>query len=135
MIDLSVVFGALIALLMSVAMFKVWPLVKAFLPAGVLAVIQWVARAVVDGVESDLQGVSGVEKRYEAYVRIRKALRPLLDYMELHGYTVDPERIYEAIEAAWRVMNAEQLMSGEKELPQDPGEGEYLEPDAEQEEA
>ena len=132
MIDLSVVVGALIALLMSVMMFKVWPLVKAFLPAGVLVVIQWVARAVVDGVESDLQGVGGAEKREAAYARIRKALRPLLDYMEAHGYTVDPERIYEAIEAAWRTMNAEQLMSGEKELPQDPGEDE--EQDGEQEE-
>lgn len=135
MIDLSVVVGALIALLMSVMMFKVWPLVEAFLPAGVLGVIQWVARAVVDGVESDLQGVDGELKRLEAFRRIKKALSPLLEYMAKHGYTVDPERIYEAIEAAWRTMNAEQLMSGVKELPQDPGEGEYLEPDAEQEEA
>ncbi|MBR5302814.1 MAG: hypothetical protein IKU38_08270 [Clostridia bacterium] len=117
MIDLSVVVGALIALLMSVMMFKVWPLVKAFLPAGVLAVIQWVARPVVDGVESDMAGQMGVAKRAEAFKRIKKALAPLLGYMAKHGYTVDPERIYEAIEAAWRVMNAEQLMSGEKELP------------------
>ena len=124
MIDLSVVFGALIALLLSVMMFKVWPLVKAFLPAGVLAVIQWVARAVVDGVESDLQGEDGAAKRHEAYKRIKRALAPLLEYMQAHGYTVDPERIFEAIEAAWRTMNAEQLMSGEKELPQDPGEDE-----------
>ena len=117
MIDLSVVVGALIALLLSVMMFKVWPMVKAFLPAGVLGVIQWVARVVVDGVESDLKGEGGAAKRNEAYARIRKALRPLFEYMEAHGYTVDPERIYEAIEAAWRTMNAEQLMSGEKELP------------------
>ena len=118
MIDLSIVVGALIALLLSVMMFKVWPLVKAFLPAGVLGVIQWVARAVVDGVETDLAGEGGAAKRYEAYKRIEKALRPLLEYMGAHGYTVDPERIFEAIEAAWRTMNAEQLMSGEKALPQ-----------------
>ena len=119
MIDLSVVFGALIALLLAVMMFKVWPMIQAFLPAGVLAVIQWLARAVVDGVETDLQGEGGAAKRHEAYKRIRKALAPLLDYMEAHGYTVEPERIFEAIEAAWRTMNAEQLMSGEKELPRE----------------
>ena len=133
MIDLSVVFGALIALLLSVMMFKVWPLVKAFLPAGVLAVIQWVARAVVDGVESDLQGEDGAAKRHEAYKRIKRALAPLLEYMQAHGYTVDPERIFEAIEAAWRTMNAEQLMSGEKELPQDPGEDEEQDGEPEEE--
>lgn len=132
MIDLSVVFGALIALLLSVMMFKVWPLVKAFLPAGVLAVIQWVARAVVDGVESDLQGESGAVKREEARERIERALRPLISYMEKRGYTVSAYRIYEAIEAAWRQLNTEQLLTGEKELPQDPGEDE--EPEAEQEE-
>lgn len=117
MIDLSVVVGVLIALLMSVMMFKVWPLVEAFLPAGVLGVIQWAARAVVDGVESDMAGEAGAVKREEAFRRIRKALSPLLAYMEKHGYTVDPKRIYEAIEAAWRAMNTEQLLTGEKELP------------------
>lgn len=124
MIDLSVVFGALIALLMSVMMFKVWPLVKAFLPAGVLAVIQWVARAVVDGVESDLCGENGAVKRGEAFERIEKALAPLLRYMEKHGYTIVPERIYEAIEAAWRQLNTEQLLTGEKELAPDSGDQE-----------
>jgi len=132
MIDLSVVCGALIALLLSVMMFKVWPLVKAFLPPVVIAVIQWIARSVVDGVESDLCGESGAVKREEAFVRIDKALRPLLSYMERRGYTVSAYRIYEAIEAAWRQLNTEQLLTGEKELPQDPGEDE--EQDGEQEE-
>ena len=124
MIDLSVVVGALIALLMSVMMFKVWPLVEAFLPAGVLGVIQWVARAVVDGVESDLCGENGAVKREEAFERIEKALAPLLVYMEKHGYTVSACRIYEAIEAAWRQLNTEQLLTGEKELAQDSGDQE-----------
>lgn len=122
MIDLSVVFGALIALLLAVMMFKVWPMVKAFLPPVVLAVIQWIARSVVDGVESHLCGESGAVKREEAFERIEKALAPLLKYMEKHGYTVSAYRIYEAIEAAWRQLNTEQLLTGEKELPQDTGE-------------
>ena len=124
MIDLSVVFGALIALLLAVMMCKVWPMVKAFLPPVVLAVIQWIARSVVDGVESDLCGESGAVKREEAFERIEKALAPLLRYMEKHGYTVSACRIYEAIEAAWRQLNTEQLLTGEKELAPDPGDQE-----------
>lgn len=127
MIDLSVVVGALIALLMSVMMFKIWPMVKAFLPPVVLAVIQWIARSVVDGVESELQGLGGAVKREEAFKRIERALEPLLGYMEKHGYTVSAERIYEAIEAAWRQLNTEQLLTGEKELARDPGEDEEQE--------
>lgn len=134
MIDLSVVFGALIALLLAVMMFKVWPMIQVFLPPVVLGVIQWIARSVVDGVESDLRGESGAVKREEAFERIERALRPLISYMEKHGYTVKPERIFEAIEAAWRQLNTEQLLTGEKELPQDPGEDEEQEPEAEQEE-
>lgn len=118
MIDLSVMIGAVIAVLLAVVMGKVWPLVKAFLPPAALAVIQWVARAVVDGVESEYAGEDGWRKRERAFARINEALRPMLEYLAAHGYKVDPERIYEAIEAAWRVMNAEQLMTGEKELTQ-----------------
>lgn len=133
MIDLSVVFGALIALLLAVMMFKVWPMIQAFLPPVVIAVIQWIARSVVDGVESDLCGESGAVKREEAFERIDKALRPLLSYMEGRGYTVSAYRIYEAIEAAWRHLNTEQLLTGEKELPQDPGEGEEQDDELEEE--
>lgn len=120
MIDLSVVFGALIALLLAVMMFKVWPMIQAFLPPVVIAVIQWIARSVVDGVESDLRGESGAVKREEAFERIEKAIAPLLSYMENRGYTVSAYRIYEAIEAAWRQLNTEQLLTGEKELTPDP---------------
>ena len=135
MIDLSVVFGALIALLLAVMMFKVWPMIQAFLPPVVIAVIQWIARSVVDGVESELQGADGAVKREEAFKRIERALEPLLGYMQARGYTVSAGRIYEAIETAWRQLNTEQLLTGEKELAPDPGEGECLEPDTEQEEA
>lgn len=124
MIDLSVVFGALIALLLAVMMFKVWPMVKAFLPPVVLAIIQWIARAVVDGVERDYAGKDGAVKRQAAFERIERALAPLLAYMKQHGYTIVPERIYEAIEAAWRVMNTGQLLTGEKELAPDSGDQE-----------
>lgn len=133
MIDLSVVMGTVIAALLAVIVFKVWPMVRAFLPPVVLAIIQWIARAVVDGVESDYAGYEGEAKRQAAFHRIESALRPLLEYMKKHGYTISPERIYEAIEAAWRVMNTEQLLTGEKELPReepeeepdDKGETEY----------
>lgn len=124
MIDLSVVFGALIALLLAVMMFKVWPMIQAFLPPVVIAVIQWIARSVVDGVESELQGADGAVKREEAFKRIERALEPLLGYMQARGYTVSAERIYEAIEAAWRQLNTEQLLTGEKKLAPDPGEDE-----------
>lgn len=129
MIDLSVFVGTVIAALLAVIVFKLWPMVKAFLPPVVLAIIQWIARAVVDGVESDYAGCEGAEKRQAAFCRIEAALRPLLEYMKKHGYTISPERIYEAIEAAWRVMNTEQLLTGEKELrreeePEDEGETE-----------
>lgn len=134
MIDLSVVVGTVIAALLAVIVLKVWPMVKAFLPPVVLAVIQWAARAVVDGVESDYAGANGAVKRQAAFARIERALEPLLKYMEKHGYTVVPERIYEAIEAAWRQLNTEQLLTGEKELTPDPGEDEEKEPEAEQEE-
>ncbi|MBR4040615.1 MAG: hypothetical protein IKJ11_11060 [Clostridia bacterium] len=133
MIDLSVVFGALIALLLAVMMFKVWPMVKAFLPPAVLAVIQWAARAVVDGVESNCRGKDGAEKRRAAFERIERALEPLLKYMKAHGYTVTPERIYEAIEAAWRQLNTEQLLTGEKKLAPDPGTDEEQDGEPEEE--
>ena len=111
MIDLSVVMGTVSAALLAV--------IKAFLPPVVLAIVQWIARAVVDGVESDYAGYEGEAKRQAAFCRIESALHPLLEYMKKHGYTISPERIYEAIEAAWRVMNTEQLLTGEKELPRE----------------
>ena len=133
MIDLSFVIGTVIAAMLAVIVFKIWPMVKAFLPPVVLAIIQWIARAVVDGVESDYAGQDGAVKRQAAFERIERALDPLLKYMKQHGYTIVPERIYEAIEAAWRQLNTEQLLTGEKKLTQDPG-GQEGEPEEELEE-
>ena len=115
MIDLSMFVGSVIALLLGVVVLKVWPLVEAILPPAALVMLQWVARSVVEGVEKDYAGEAGEVKRQEAFERIQRALEPLLRYMESHGYTVTPQRVYEAIEAAWRQMNTEQLLAGEKQ--------------------
>ena len=113
-IDLSFVTGAIIALMILVAMKKVWPIIEAFIPPVALGIINWFADVVVNAVESEYASGQGEEKRAEAFKRINKVMEPLIDFVEQFGFTISSERIYEAIQSAWQRLNTAQIQSGEK---------------------
>ena len=112
MIDMSFVIGAVIAVMIAFVLYKAWPAVKAFIPAGALFFINWFAGVVVNAVESELDSEGGEKKREEAFKRINEALEPLINFMEKFGYTISAERIYEAIQAAWIKLDLEETKAG-----------------------
>lgn len=114
MIDLSWIIGAVIAILIAIALYKVWPAIKAFIPAGALWFINWFAEIVVKAVETEHESGEGQKKKEEAFERINTALAPLIAFMEKFGYTISAERIYEAIQAAWIKLDLEEFKAGIK---------------------
>lgn len=114
MIDLSFLIGAAIAIMIAFVLYKAWPAVKAFIPAGALYFINWFAEVVVNAIESEMDGEEGEKKREEAFKRINEALAPMIAYMEKFGYTISAERIYEAIQAAWIKLDMAEIQTGVK---------------------
>ena len=119
-IDLSFVIGAVAVLLIALLTRKVWPVIEALLPPSLLLFVKWFAETVVNAVEVEYGGGEGELKRREAFKRIMKMIKPLVGYLETRGFTLDAERVYEAIEAAWNKMNTDQIKAGVK--PADPQE-------------
>lgn len=119
-IDLSFVIGAIAVLLIVLLTRKVWPVIEALLPPSLLLFVKWFAETVVNAVEVEYGGGEGELKRREAFKRIMKMIKPLVGYLETRGFTLDAERVYEAIEAAWNKMNTDQIKAGVK--PADPQE-------------
>lgn len=119
-IDLSFVIGAIAVLLIVLLTRKVWPVIEALLPPSLLLFVKWFAETVVNAIEVKYGGGEGELKRREAFKRIMKMIKPLVGYLETRGFTLDAERVYEAIEAAWNKMNTDQIKAGVK--PADPQE-------------
>lgn len=117
-IDLSFIIGVVAVLLVALLVRKVWPVIEAILPPSLLLFIKWFAETVVNAVEVEYGGGEGEAKRREAFQRIMKMIQPFVDYLETRGFTLDAERVYEAIEAAWNKMNTEQIKAGVKPVDQ-----------------
>jgi len=116
MIDLSFVIGAVIAVMIAFVIYKVWPAMKAFIPAGALYFINWFADVVVRAVESDFAGEGGGRKREEAFRRINEAMAPIIEFLHKLGYDISAERIYEAIQAAWIRLDLDEVRAGIKPI-------------------
>ena len=114
MIDISSVIGVLIALLITVAIAKLWPVIKAAIPSYALVLLSRVAEIAVNAVEAEYGGEKGAEKREYAFKRINEVISPAVDCLESIGFTIKAEHIYDAIEAAWNKMNTEQISAGIK---------------------
>lgn len=113
-IDLSFIIGVVAVLLVALLVRKVWPVIEAILPPSLLLFVKWFAETVVNAVEVEYGGGEGEIKRREAFKRIMNMIRPFVEYLETRGFTLDAERVYEAIEAAWNKMNTEQIKAGVK---------------------
>lgn len=114
-IDLSPLVGIFIAVAFAVLLFKVWPLIRVFIPPAALAVINWLADMAVHAVEAEYGSGNGDIKRQKAIKKVQDALAPLLEYLNKHGFTLDIGCVYEAVQAAWKKMDLQQKLSGEKE--------------------
>ncbi len=113
-IDLSVIVGVVIVFMIALIARKVWPLVEAILPPALMLIIKWFAETAVIAIESEYGGGNGAETRQAAFSRIMNMIQPLVSYLEERGFTLDVERVYDAIEAAWNKMNTEQIKAGTK---------------------
>lgn len=114
MIDLSFVIGGVIAVMLAVICTKLWPIIRAAVPPAVIAAISWFADTIVKAVEAEYGRGRGEEKKQEAFKRINRIIYPLVGLCERMGFTIDAERIYDAIQAAWIQLNLEQIAVGEK---------------------
>lgn len=117
MIDLSWIIGVAIAVILAIISVKLWPIIKAFIPPCALAILNWFASVVVNAVESEFASGEGEQKREEAFRRIENVLLPMITFMERFGFTIDAERIYEAIQAAWKKLDLSQMQAGAKVPP------------------
>lgn len=114
-IDLSILIGVLFAVTFAVLLVKVWPLIRVFIPPAALAVINWLADIVVRAVEAEYGSGNGDVKHQEAIKKVQDALSPLIKYLNKHGFTLDVGYIYDAVQAAWKKLDLQQKLSGEKE--------------------
>lgn len=117
MIDISPIIGALIALLITIACVKLWPIVKAAIPPSALVLLSKIAEIAVNAVEAEYSGDEGSAKREYAFKRIDEAIKPVIVCLEKIGFTIEAKHIYDAIEAAWYKMNIEQIRAGVKDPP------------------
>lgn len=113
-IDLSLIVGVAVVLLAVLFMRKVWPLIEAVLPPSLLLFVKWFAESVVNAVEAEYGGGNGELKRDEAFERIMDMIDPFVVYLNRHGFELNAETVYEAIEAAWHKMNTDQIKAGIK---------------------
>lgn len=107
MIDITMILQGLIVLLVGLAAFKLWPIIKASVPAIVLDIIRLVARFAVYSVEASF-GSGGGEEKFKA------ALEMAQDWLERYGFTFDTDMLYNAIKEEWYKMNLEQIQTGIK---------------------
>ena len=82
MIDITMILQGLIVLLVGLAAFKLWPIIKASVPAIVLDIIRLVARFAVYSVEASF-GSGGGEEKFKIQKEHDKRKR---DYAKKHGY-------------------------------------------------
>lgn len=107
MFDVTMILQGLLVLLVALAVYKLWPAIKAAVPAVVVKFIQTVAHFAVYAVEAEFGSGNG-EKKLDA------ALELVKEWFARFHLTFDTETIKTAIKEEWYKLNVEQIESGMK---------------------
>lgn len=107
MIDLTILFAGLIALMSTAVMLKLWPLIKTIIPMALLQVLKQVAKYFVYAAEAELGRGNGKNK-------FDMALSKAQGFLEKYRLTFDKDAVRTAILQEWLNLNMAQLNSGMK---------------------
>ncbi len=109
MFDITMILQGLLVLLVALAVYKLWPAIKAAVPAVVVKFIQTVAHFAVYAVEAEFGSGNGDEK-------LDAALAMVKGWFEKFHLTFDENTIKTAIKEEWYKLNTEQIQSGMKTI-------------------